>query len=137
MPLFIMKVDDVDAQLQTVKSRDLVIGFENNTIFSRAQLTLPTISSGPFPSVLLIPGSGAGDMDEYLPPELAGVENGSRPFWQIANYLSERGFVVLRYDKRGVGENSTVIDANLFGNATVHTLENDAKEALNVLMEQR
>jgi len=30
-------------------------------------------------------------MDEYLPPELAGVENGSRPFWQIANYLSERG----------------------------------------------
>ncbi|MGC2598688.1 MAG: hypothetical protein WA395_11225 [Nitrososphaeraceae archaeon] len=28
-------------------------------------------------------------------------------FWQIAQYLSERGFVVLRYDKRGIGENGT------------------------------
>jgi hypothetical protein len=27
-PLLIIKVDDVDARLQTVKSRDLVIGFE-------------------------------------------------------------------------------------------------------------
>jgi hypothetical protein len=62
--LLIIKVDDVYTQLQTTKSRDLVIGFENNTIYSRAQLTLPAISDGPFP------GSGAADMDEYLPPEL-------------------------------------------------------------------
>ena len=68
--LLIIKVDDVYTQLQTTKSRDLVIGFENNTIYSRAQLTLPAISDGPFPGVLLIPGSGAADMDEYLPPEL-------------------------------------------------------------------
>ena len=47
--LFIIKVDDVDAQLQTVKTRDLVIGFENNTVHSRAQLTLPAISNVPFP----------------------------------------------------------------------------------------
>ena len=134
--LLIIKVDDVYAQLQTTKSRDLVIGFENNTIHSRAQLTLPAISNGSFPGVLLIPGSGAADMDEYLPPELAGIENGSRPFWQIANYLSERGFAVLRYDKRGVGENSTVIDANLLGNATVRKLQNDAEDALKMLMEQ-
>jgi alpha-beta hydrolase superfamily lysophospholipase len=97
---------------------------------------LPAIDNGPYLGVLLIPGSGAADMDEYLPPELAGVENGSRPFWQIANYLSERGFVVLRYDKRGVGENSTVIDANLLGNATVHKLHSDAEVALKVLLEQ-
>jgi len=132
----LIKIDDVYTQLQTVKSRDLFVGFENNTIHSRAQLTLPAIDNGPYPGVLLIPGSGAADMDEYLPPELAGVENGSRPFWQIANYLSERGFVVLRYDKRGVGENSTVIDANLLGNATVHKLQSDAEVALKVLLEQ-
>lgn len=30
--LFIIKVDDVDAQLQTIRSRDLIIGFENGTI---------------------------------------------------------------------------------------------------------
>ena len=29
------------------------------------------------------------------------------PFWQIAQYLSERGFAVLRYDKRGIGANFT------------------------------
>ncbi|HZD35712.1 MAG TPA: hypothetical protein VE130_10945, partial [Nitrososphaeraceae archaeon] len=126
MSLSIMKIDDIDAQPRAAKSRDLVVGLENNTIHSRSQLTLPAISNGSFPGVLLIPGSGAADMDEYLPPELAGVENGSTPFRQIANYLSERGFAVLRYDKRGVGENSTVIDANLLGNATVHKLQNDA-----------
>lgn len=53
----------------------------------RAQLTLPKVSDGPLPGVLLIPGSEAADMDEYLSPELAGVENGSRPFFQIAEYL--------------------------------------------------
>ena len=136
MPLSIMKIYDTDAQSQATKSRDLVAGFENNTIHSRAQLTLPAINNGSFPGVLLIPGSGAADMDEYLPPELAGVENGSRPFLQIANYLSERGFAVLRYDKRGVGENSTVIDANLLENATVHKLQNDAEDALKVLLDQ-
>lgn len=46
------------------------------------------------------------------------------------------GFAVLRYDKRGVGENSTVIDANLLGDATVHKLQNDAEDALKVLLDQ-
>jgi hypothetical protein len=27
------------------------------------------------------------------------------PFFQIVKYLSERGFAVLRYDKRGIGAN--------------------------------
>jgi hypothetical protein len=31
-------------------------------------------------------------------------------FWQIAQYLSERGFVVLRYDKRGIGGNGTIME---------------------------
>ena len=30
----------------------------------------------------------------------------TKPFWQIAQYLSERGFAVPRYDKRGVGATS-------------------------------
>ena len=54
------------------------------------------------------------------------------PFWQIAQYLSERGFAVLRYDKRGIGANHT-IDQNVWGNATVNDLINDAEKALNVL----
>jgi hypothetical protein len=51
--------------------------------------------------VLIIHGSGIADMDRYIPPELSGKETGARIFLQLASYLSERGFVVLRYDKRG------------------------------------
>jgi hypothetical protein len=31
----------------------------------------------------------------------------ARPFFDIAQYLSERGFAVLQYDKRGLGANVT------------------------------
>jgi pimeloyl-ACP methyl ester carboxylesterase len=51
---------------------------------------------------------------------------------QIAKYLSERGFAVLRYDKRGIGANYTT-DQNVWGNATVNDLIHDAEKALNIL----
>jgi uncharacterized protein len=57
------------------------------------------------------------------------------PLWQIAQYLSERGFVVLRYDKRGAGANFT-IDQNVWGNATINDLIHDAEKALKILTMQ-
>jgi pimeloyl-ACP methyl ester carboxylesterase len=42
----------------------------------------------------------------------------------------------LRYDKRGIGENATIIDSNVFGNATVQRLQNDAEVALGMLLQQ-
>src|SRR5687768_18428200 len=81
--------------IQTVKYRDLVIDLGNGTQ-TNAQLTIPAVGNGPFPGVLLVAGSGVVDMNETLSPD-------SKPFWQISQYLSERGFVVLRYDKSGVG----------------------------------
>lgn len=96
--------------VQIVKHRDLVIDLENG-IQTNAQLTIPAVGNGPFPGVLLVHGSGPVDMNETIAP---GVE----PFWQISQYLSERGFVVLRYDKRGVGPvsptNFTILDANVW-----------------------
>ena len=62
-------------------------------------------------------------------------KNGSKPltpYLQIAQYISERGFAVLRYDKRGVGANFT-INQNVWGNATINDLIQDSKKALNVL----
>ena len=50
-------------------------------------------------------------------------------------YLSERGFAVLRYDKRGVGANH-ITDQNVGGNATVNDLIHDAGNALNILAVQ-
>lgn len=121
--------------IQTIKSRNLVIDLGNG-VKTNAQLTYPSIGKGPFPGVLLIAGSGAQDKNETL-----GVihKNGPKPptpFWQIAQYLSERGFVVLRYDKRGVGANHTISDTNVWGNATINDLIQDSKKALNVLIQQ-
>jgi pimeloyl-ACP methyl ester carboxylesterase len=114
--------------IQTVKSRDLVIDLGNG-IKTNAQLTIPAVGNGPFPGVLLVAGSGAIDMNVTISPDV-------KPFWHIAQYLSERGFVVLRYDKRGVGANGTIIDTNVWGNATFDDLKNDAAKALNILTEQ-
>jgi alpha-beta hydrolase superfamily lysophospholipase len=113
---------------QTVKYRDLVIDLGNG-IQTNAQLTIPAVGNGPFPGVLLVAGSGVVDMNETLSPD-------SKPFWQIAQYLSERGFAVLRYDKRGVGANSQIIDYNIWGNLTFNDLKNDAEIALGVLTQQ-
>jgi alpha-beta hydrolase superfamily lysophospholipase len=114
--------------IQTVKHRDLVIDLGDG-IQTNAQLTIPAVGNGPFPGVLLVAGSGAVDMNETLSPD-------SKPFWQIAQYLSERGFAVLRYDKRGVGSNSQIIDYNVWGNLTFDDLKNDAEIALSVLTQQ-
>jgi alpha-beta hydrolase superfamily lysophospholipase len=58
-------------------------------------------------------------------------------FWQIAQYLSERGFAVLRFDKRGVGATSyTISNPNVWGNATANDFIHDAEKALNVLIQQ-
>ena len=58
-------------------------------------------------------------------------------FWQIAQYLSERGFAVLRFDKRGVGATSyTISNPNVWGNATANDFIHDAEKALNVLIRQ-
>src|SRR5918994_6581570 len=114
--------------IQTVKYRDLVIDLGNG-IQTNAQLTIPAVGSGPFPGVLLVAGSGALDMNETLSPD-------SKPFWQISQYLSERGFAVLRYDKRGVGANSQIIDTNVWGNLTFDDLKHDAETALGVLIQQ-
>ncbi len=114
--------------IQTVKHRDLVIDLGNGTQ-TNAQLTIPAVGNGPFPAVLLVAGSGAVDMNETLAPN-------TKPFWEISQYLSERGFVVLRYDKRGIGANSQIIDTNVWGNVTFGNLKHDAETALKVLTQQ-
>ena len=114
--------------IQTMKYRNLDMDLGNG-VKTKAQLTLPTVGKGPFPAALLVPGSGAVDMNETL-------AKNAKPFWQIAEYLSERGFAVLRYDKRGVGENFTILNPNVWGNATANDQIQDNNKALNVLIQQ-
>jgi pimeloyl-ACP methyl ester carboxylesterase len=117
--------------LQTLKYRNLVIDLGNG-VKTNAQLTLPAIGKGPFPGVLLISGSGANDKNGTLGFVHKNGPKPPTPYLQIAQYLSERGFAVLRYDKRVVGANFT-INQNVWGNATINDLIHDAEKALNIL----
>ena len=114
--------------IQTIKFRNLDIDLGNG-VKTNAQLTFPAIGKGPFPGVLLIPGSGPFDKNESL-------AKNAKPFWQIAQYLSERGFAVIRMDKRGAGENFTILNSNIWGNNTANDQIQDSKKALNVLVQQ-
>ena len=120
--------------IQTIKYRNLVIDLGNG-VKTNAQLTFPAVGKGPFPGVLLIHGSGANDKNGTLGFVHKNGPKPPTPLWQIAKFLTERGFAVLRYDKRGVGANFT-INQNVWGNATVNDLIHDAEKALNVLSTQ-
>ena len=121
-------VTDVYAQpsIQTVKHRNLTIDLGNG-LKTNAQLTIPAVGVGPFPGVIIFPGAGAYSV---LPP--------TSQYSHMAEYLSERGFVVLRYGKRGVGPmflpNFTISDSNAWGNLTFNNLKQDAETALSVLL---
>jgi len=58
-------------------------------------LTIPQ-GKGPFAVAILISGSGQQDRDESL--------MGHQPFWVMADYLTKKGYAVLRVDDRGVGK---------------------------------
>ncbi|MDL2230544.1 alpha/beta hydrolase, partial [Alistipes sp. OttesenSCG-928-L06] len=63
-------------------------------------LTIPWQGKAPYPAVILVSGSGPQDRDETL------FEH--KPFWVIADYLTQNGIAVLRYDDRGFGESEGV-----------------------------
>ena len=141
--LFCGAVLTVHAQsdLQTTKYRNMVIDLGNG-LKTNARLNLPSNGDGPFPGVLLIHGIGPADMNETNGPVRIDNETGSiiypptRVLFEIAEYLSERGFAVLQYDKRGIGSNTTILDSNIWRNETFDDLKHDAEKALDVLLQQ-
>lgn len=72
----------------TIRERDVVIP---GAVPLPGVLTLPT-GDGPFPAIVIVHGSGAGDRDMTLGP--------NKPYRDIAHGLAARGIAVLRYDKR-------------------------------------
>jgi len=73
----------------TFTSRDITIGDDKWKL--SGTLTVPK-GKGPFPAVVLVHGSGPQDRDESI--------GGVRVFRDLAEGLSSRAIVVLRYDKR-------------------------------------
>jgi alpha-beta hydrolase superfamily lysophospholipase len=76
---------------------DADVSIPGNGFNIAATLTSPpVVGKMRHPAVVLVAGSGAVDRDETV----AGIPI----FSQLAGALAERGFIVVRYDKRGVGQ---------------------------------
>ena len=76
-----------------------------------------------YPAVILITGSGQQDRDETI--------LGHKPFAVIADYLTKKGFLVLRIDDRGIGKTT-----GNFATSTTAGFEKDVEAGLDFLEKQ-
>jgi fermentation-respiration switch protein FrsA (DUF1100 family) len=74
--------------IDTVREREVIIP---GPVQLEGTLTLPA-GDGPFPALVIVHGSGAGDRDGTLGP--------NKPYRDLAQGLAQRGVAVLRYEKR-------------------------------------
>lgn len=86
-------------------------------------LTMPATGKN-FPAVVLISGSGPQNRDEEL--------MGHKPFLIWADYLTRKGFAVLRFDDRGCYQSK-----GDFSTATTFDFATDAEAALNYLSSRK
>ena len=91
-----------------------------------ATVTTPTQAAGRLrhPAVILVPGSGPVDRDETV----AGIP----VFRQLAGGLADRGFLVVRYDKRGAGQSGGRTE-----NATLEDFADDTRAVFEWLKKRR
>ena len=97
------------------------VKFENlQDYFSLAgTITLPKDKNN-VPAIVLVSGSGPQNRDEEM--------MGHRPFWVLADYLTNLGYAVLRYDDRG-----TFDSEGDFSDATTLDFAGDASAAVYYL----
>ena len=84
---FISQTFAQSSDVQVIKYRNLTLDLGNGVI-TKAQTSYPAIGKGPFPAVLLIPGSGIADMNETIGIVQKNGPKPPTPLWQIAQYLS-------------------------------------------------
>ena len=124
---------NIPAQSLELAREDIASAASRTTAFSLPgdeSVTIPAIGfnlagtitrpqgTGPAPAIVLIGGSGPTDRDETV----AGIPI----FGHIARDLVNAGFVVVRYDKRGVGQSG--------GRAESATIADYAEDARSVLL---
>lgn len=118
------KIDDIQRK-QTPKSfrkyNEEEVSYQNiqDNIWLSGTLTLPK-GNDQKPAVMLIAGSGPNHRDSY--------HAGHRPFMVMADYLTQKGFIVLRSDKRGVYKST-----GSFKEVNLDDLANDTQAAVKYL----
>jgi pimeloyl-ACP methyl ester carboxylesterase len=87
-------------------------------------ISKPASAAGRLPSIILVAGSGPQDRDETV--------YGIPIFGQLADRLADAGFLVLRYDKRGVGQSGGRIES-----ATLVDYADDLRAAVRFLSDRK
>lgn len=82
-------------------------------------LTLPGEKGG-YPAIILITGSGPQNRDSEI--------LGHKPFLLLADRFTRAGYVVLRYDERGVGKST-----GMYSSATSYDLAEDVEAGIDFL----
>lgn len=122
MPLVFRKVDKIEGPrrpqhpVRPFPYNEEDVTFENQAagVKIAGTLTWPRTGTGPFPTAILLTGSGPQDRDETL------FEH--KPFLVLSDFLTRIGFAVLRTDDRGVGKTT--------GNLARSTLDDLAADAV-------
>jgi hypothetical protein len=124
----------VRSELASVATRPLTarnptdadVSIPGNGFNLAATITTPPAAAARlrYPAVVLVAGSGPVDRDETV----AGIPI----FAQLAGALAERGFVVLRYDKRGVGQSGGRTET-----ATLQDFADDLRSAVKWLEKRK
>ncbi|HMD35818.1 MAG TPA: alpha/beta fold hydrolase [Vicinamibacterales bacterium] len=125
-------LDVVREDLAAVSSRRVTISRANdepikipaNGFTLVGTLSRPQQSSVKLPAVVLVGGSGPTDRDEVV----AGIP----VLGQVAGALADAGFIVLRYDKRGVGQSGGRVESS-----TVADYAEDVRAGVKALSERK
>ncbi len=139
LPLVLKKVNKV-TQLKRPQTPQAPFAYHNEevsffnldkSIQFAGTLTWPQTEPGTehfrkpiYPAVILISGSGPQNRDETI--------FGHKPFAVLADYLTKKGFAVLRVDDRGVGAST-----GNFATATTADFANDTEAAIDFLKQQQ
>ncbi|MEO5942510.1 MAG: alpha/beta hydrolase [Ferruginibacter sp.] len=109
------------------QSEDVEYFNADKTLQYGATITYPTTAENnkkqKFPSVILITGSGQQDRDETI--------FGHKSFAVIADYLTKKGYLVLRVDDRSIGKST-----GNFAKSTTADFVKDVEASLDFLEQQ-
>jgi len=124
LAVFALLITSATVLFRTVFNRpDYIVEkvtFKNSDITLAGTLTRPTVD-GQHPAVVLMTGTGPQDRDNMVLPRF-------RIFQQIADYLTQQGIAVLRYDDRGVAQSGGV-----FEETSIYDFAADASAAIQYL----
>lgn len=114
------------AEATSVKLERKAFTVDLDGFSSKAELTYPAQGTGPFPTLVMFTGAGIWDLD--------GTYQGfngqsSANFKLTAEYLSSRGFAVVRFNKRGV-KGPGQIDQAVFAKNTIKSYIADGSKVI-------